>query len=246
MRQLKYLVTGTGRCGTVYLSRLLTSLGTPCGHESIFGVYGLMFALRRLAVLDPCYNSLSSSRDGEQGRIIDLPDAEASYMAAPYLASGLFHNCDKVIHLVRNPLEVVNSFVNGLRYFASQNTIWENDKGEFVSCGYHRFIYQYVPELTATMTPIERACLYYVRWNQMIEKFLPPNGVRVRLEDCPQAIFSALGTEPPHIYYEVTNSNTADKKGKTTSLLDIPDGKIKLEFVSIAERYGYKLRKVFA
>ncbi len=245
MRQLKYLVTGTGRCGTVYLSRFLTSLDTPCGHESIFGTYGLMFAMRRLSGLDPCYNSVCSGRDGEQPRKIDLPEAEASYLAAPYLASGLFHKCERVIQLVRNPLEVINSFVNGLRYFQNPEGIWENTKGERVQCGYHKFIYQYVPELVQPMTPIERACLYYVRWNQMIERFMPPNGVRVRLEDCPAALFDLLGTEPPKTYYEVADSNKADKRGKTVTLMDIPDGKIKVELMGIADKYGYKLRKVF-
>ena len=35
-QKLDFLVTGTGRCGTVYMAELLTSLGIPCGHESLF------------------------------------------------------------------------------------------------------------------------------------------------------------------------------------------------------------------
>ena len=38
--KLKYLVTGTGRSGTVYMARLLTSLGIPCSHEMIFDYRG--------------------------------------------------------------------------------------------------------------------------------------------------------------------------------------------------------------
>src|SRR6516165_7960197 len=34
--KLQYLVVGTGRSGTVYLARLLTSIKIPCGHERVF------------------------------------------------------------------------------------------------------------------------------------------------------------------------------------------------------------------
>ena len=45
---LKYLVTGTGRCGTVYMARILTSIGIPCGHETIFDYRGTRGARKRL------------------------------------------------------------------------------------------------------------------------------------------------------------------------------------------------------
>jgi hypothetical protein len=31
---MRYLVVGTGRCGTVYMAKLLSSVGVPCGHEA--------------------------------------------------------------------------------------------------------------------------------------------------------------------------------------------------------------------
>ena len=34
---MEFLVIGTGRSGTGYMSKLLTSNGKPCGHESIYG-----------------------------------------------------------------------------------------------------------------------------------------------------------------------------------------------------------------
>lgn len=244
MRDLKYLITGTGRCGTVYLSRLLTSIGMPCGHESIFGTYGLMFALRRMNGLDPCYNSGCSILDGEQEEVIEIPESESSYLAAPYLSSGLFHQ-GQVIHLVRHPLVVINSFVNGLRYFHSDKAEWIDSKDKVVPCGYHRFIYQYVPELSEPMTAIERAALYYVRWNQMIEKFKPPGTKRIRLEDCPGPIFDILEIEPPKTYYQVLDSNRSPSSGKSVSIADIPLGKIRFELTAMAEKYGYRLHKVF-
>ena len=45
---LKYLITGTGRCGTVFCARSLTNLGTPCGHESIFDWRELELAIKKI------------------------------------------------------------------------------------------------------------------------------------------------------------------------------------------------------
>jgi len=39
--KLDICVTGTGRCGTGYFSRLLSLVGWPCGHETIFSLGGL-------------------------------------------------------------------------------------------------------------------------------------------------------------------------------------------------------------
>jgi len=33
---MRFVITGSGRCGTKYMSRLLTAAGTPCGHEAVF------------------------------------------------------------------------------------------------------------------------------------------------------------------------------------------------------------------
>lgn len=78
---IRLLITGTGRCGTMYMARLLTASGVPCGHEDVYTVAGIMAR----------------------------PDLEAdsSWAAAPWLTgfSGT------VIHLVRHPMEVVRSHV---------------------------------------------------------------------------------------------------------------------------------------
>ncbi len=239
MRQLKYLVTGTGRCGTVYMARLLESVGIRCGHESIFGAYGLVFALRCLSGLQQCVDSTCSSGKGNRRYFGTPPDGEASYLAAPYLASGLFQK-STVIHLVRHPLRVINSFVNGLNYFQFGVPKW-HDGNEVVDCGYHKFMYQYIPALAEPMTQVERAALYYTAWNEMIEKLMPLNGTRVRLEDCPSAAFEALKIDPPKAFYGSTTANSADTKGKTLLLADIPDGPIKDNLAAVAKKYGYDL-----
>ena len=53
---LKYIIASTGRSGTVYMARLLTSVGVPCGHESIFTWQGIEKAKK---ILDGQYIELN-------------------------------------------------------------------------------------------------------------------------------------------------------------------------------------------
>ena len=46
--KLKFIVTGTGRCGTLYLSKLLSFCNTFCGHETIFDYSSWNTILQRL------------------------------------------------------------------------------------------------------------------------------------------------------------------------------------------------------
>lgn len=78
----RFLVVGSGRCGTKYLSELLTAAGVPCGHERVYNPHN--------AGVWPA----------------DL-QADSSWMAVPHLpAAGL-----PVVLLVRHPLAVVRSWV---------------------------------------------------------------------------------------------------------------------------------------
>lgn len=85
---LQVLITGTGRCGTGYMSKVLTSSGLPCGHESIFDYSGYY----------DIHKKLTSTR----------LKAESSWLAAPYTASPILSET-KVVKLIRNPQLVVES-----------------------------------------------------------------------------------------------------------------------------------------
>ena len=124
MVNLKYLVTGTGKCGTVFMARFLTSLGIPCGHESIFDWKGYKWAEKRLANKERIeLSNTSKSSYHPQAvpgqRIVQLEkwidinelEAESSYMAAPFLGRDILKDVT-IIHIVRNPIKVVNSFCN--------------------------------------------------------------------------------------------------------------------------------------
>jgi hypothetical protein len=84
----RFVVTGSGRCGTKWMSKALTSAGVPCGHESVFG-----------------FNPEVVWPD-------DLV-ADSSWMAATRLDEVDV----PVLLMVRHPLAVVRSFVE-IGFFA--------------------------------------------------------------------------------------------------------------------------------
>lgn len=172
---LQYLVVGTGRCGTVSTSRLLTKAGIPCGHESIFNSEGGNKAVERIKT-NTFVQSYTSGRDGAT-----LPDkiiADASYMAVPFLDLPILNKV-KIIHLVRHPLEVISSFVYGVNHFQGNHIVKEWDD----------FIERHLPSINEYSTPVEKAAHFYVAWNNMIHK----KDFFHRIEDNPQILLDKMG-----------------------------------------------------
>lgn len=78
----RFVITGSGRCGTLWMSHALTAAGVPCGHERVFNGTGI-----------------SEWEEGVR--------ADSSWMAATR-----FDQIDMpVVLLVRHPLAVVKSWV---------------------------------------------------------------------------------------------------------------------------------------
>ncbi|MFA5822179.1 MAG: tetratricopeptide repeat protein [Thermodesulfovibrionales bacterium] len=93
---INILVTGTGRCGTGYMAKLLTSAGFPCGHEEIFS-----FLVNTEKLLH------------------NQPICESSWLAVPFLSSPQL--CETtLIHAVRNPLRTVQSLIE-IKFFLEKN-----------------------------------------------------------------------------------------------------------------------------
>lgn len=236
MVHLKYLVTGTGRCGTVYLARLLTSLGVPCGHESIFDYHGWEKAKRKLEGYDPPGLSYVSTVRYDLGKWTQLPtwlpdpcriEAESSYMAVPYLSESLLEGCC-TIHLIRHPVRVVNSFCNNLGYFSSNSP----------TNGYEEFIYSHLPELKHAMPNYDRACLYYLRWNEMIVAQQPV--VTYRVEDEVGPFLKRLNLSGEVVL--PTNINSFRKPGaERFTLSQIQSEEVRKRFIDFGERYGYRI-----
>ena len=133
--------------------------------------------------------------------------------------------------MVRHPMDVINSFVVGLHYFRE----W------IPPDPWHRFIYTHVPELRLDHDPLERAALYYVRWNEMIERRAAgKRSFFCRIEDGVAGVLEHLGVrcaDSGLLAARTVNTRMAGKPGFTFD--DIPSGSVRGQLRTLAERYGY-------
>jgi hypothetical protein len=238
MRKLKYLVVGTGRSGTVYMAKLLTSLGVPCGHEAIFDYRGIEAARARLCgeiSLETSWVSRAvRNSDGTWRELspwlqeIASAEAESSYLAAPFLLDECLTNT-RIIHVVRNPIKVIQSYCHYVGFGLSH----------VPSNGYEELIYSHLVELTVPMPQYDRVALFWLRWNAMIEKVCP--AFFHRIESGPEAIRDFIGGvgEP----FDDRTANTFRRASSDHfSPKKIQSKEIREEFIATGRRYGYSTR----
>jgi len=239
MLNLDYLVTGTGRCGSVYMARLLTSLGIPCSHEAIFNFKGLDWAKKVINGDEILENSFCSKYDLLQNKPIENwlntnnVKAESSYMAAPYINDPMLANT-KVIHVVRNPMKVISSHTKDIDFFESGATeAWLN------------FVLSHMPEIRTIQNKIEKACYFYVYWNKMIKtKAANADYLLHQVEKgCDQNLLDFLGVQNQSSIFTDTTINSWKKRSEDLTIQDIPNGAIKDEFLELMNQYNYKIKK---
>lgn len=158
-RQMKCLVVGCGRSGTGLVSSILSSNGLGCGHQRVFTPWTLT------------------------GRDHDF-SFESSWLAAPYIDE--IENLTHIIHVVRDPAQVVSSFVK-IGVFASipYQHITQGHPLDFVkkSAYNYRFAkerFRYVYEMRKFLKKhtsafsynkeTKRIEAYWRQWNEIIEK----------------------------------------------------------------------------
>ncbi len=236
---LKYAVVGTGCCGTVAMARQLTRAGLPCTHEAIFGHDGYQMGLSRLSGEAPIQNSETSLREGNWLSETDTIVAESSYLAVPFLGHPALKSVT-VIHLVRQPLSVISSFVLDLDYFCPKMSTRE------VSV-WNRFIYEHLPDLRDHRSAITRAAKFYVDWNRMVEAITDDpsrNSFFHRIEDDPTAVLDFLGVKDPQSNYIINRrSNSKGKRNFDFTPSDIDCPCVRAEFIDMSCRYGYDLTR---
>jgi hypothetical protein len=226
MITLQYLITGTGRCGTVFMANFMNTLNLPCGHEAIFSYDGLFAAKQRLKKLKPIICSPTSHLTVASEIIV----ADSSYMSAPFLNDDILSNT-KLIHIIRNPINVVNSFCNYLDYFTSS----------VPTNVYEEFIFKHLPILkNSHISQFERCALFYVEWNLMIEKNSKNNVLFHKIEDSKQPLLEYFNKKNNSNIFSNTKINTYEKPCKKFTLNQLT-GEIKERFVEISYRYGYKI-----
>ena len=219
-QKLQYIISGTGRCGTVYLASLLNSIGVSCGHERICTHIGCNDK-------NYGYNSLASGWAGltpTKDPSIPLL-AESSYMSAPYLMDDFLKD-SFIIHVIRKPLAVINSFVNGLHYF--QNDTPSNPYEEFIS--------KHLSGLFKIDHPLLRAAYFYIHWNKMIENAGKYRQYfRYRIEDDASVLLKTLGKSTDK-YYNNKKCNSVISHNNL-QMSDIPEGSIKNDLLEIMNKY---------
>jgi len=216
------------------MARLLTSVGIPCGHESVFDWRGYRWAEKRLAGEESLQCSNASMFQQQNGSWVPLAQwvepseivAESSYMATPFLNSEILQGVP-VIHMVRHPVRVINSFCNYLGYFQSATP----------SNSYEQFIYRELPSLKANMTPYNRAATFYVRWNRKIEESKP--AAFFRIEDGPKPVLVFLEKDETG-YFDDREVNT-QKKPASRFALDQLDPWTRSAVVEMGQKYGYSM-----
>jgi hypothetical protein len=154
-------------------------------------------------------------------------------MAAPFIDHPLMPDA-AVIHVVRNPLAVISSLVLDMHLFCD---------GEGYFDEFRRFALAHMPDVMHLPTEIERACMYWVQWNEMIVlKSLGRRYLRCRAEEVLSDELRGFLKAPADRVREAF-SNSAINSWKTRpadlALADIPRGPVRDRFLCLAALTGY-------
>ena len=241
-KKLKIIATGTGRCGTTHIAKLITSLGIYCGHESVFDYENDEIIKNR--IINNKLRTLSkvSQIDNEQWINPEIIRADSSYMAAPYLDWKELKKV-KIIHVIRNPLDVIRSFVLDFKYF---NKNIPDKNNIFNELGFEEKIWRFLPELENIKNKFERGCYFYTNWNLMIEeKSKNKKYLRIKIEDENKIEkIAKFIKKPVKKTFQENDTNsfekiTGKKNNNKISLKDIPNGNNKNKLLDMMEKYGY-------
>lgn len=247
MINLKYIVVGTGRCGTVYFARFLTDLGIPCGHESIFDVHSNQYNLENKLNNGDVSLSMVSKREHLTGKLhpewVDLKriSADSSYLSAPLLNHRALENCS-VFHVIRNPLDVINSFVLDGNFFTDNLEV----KTSALHWIYHirpyeKIMSDNVPEILCWKNSIDKAAVYYMGWNELIEaNSLNKKYYRHKIENgITQEVFEFFNLEPTDSYFNNKKINSWNNNRTFEYTLDDLSEPIRIRLEKMMKRYGY-------
>jgi hypothetical protein len=176
--KIKIIITGTGRCGTLYISKLLSFCNIFCGHETIFDHSSWNKILQRIYGNEELNLSKIAKKNYGDYLKDNIIVGDSSYMAMPYLDMNIFNDCF-FVHIIRNPIDVINSFCHNMHYFYDDPY---SSLDEF-NRKYINFIYKHVPDIKKYKNPYEKAACFYLYWNDQIEKKLKnKNKIKIKIE----------------------------------------------------------------
>lgn len=262
MKKLDYVVTATARSGTAYMARLLSEVGIPCGHETIFGFTGEHLAELRLNDLEQgnattkdfgedfkgrnisrciTLSRCSTERRFANGIILDnyidplTIVADSSFMSAPFLTSSMLSE-SKIIHVIRNPINVINSMVNLCGLFCTER--FPND--------YQSLFLDIIARhsnLAHTPNPYEVACCHWIDWNQ---KIIDSGKVSYthRIEDSIEPLLDFLGKGGKRVRGDIPFNSRYSVRAPSFTLSQVRL-EISLELINYANNFGYDISNSF-
>lgn len=211
-----FVITGCGNSGTLYVARLLSSLGIRTAFEEFFTAY------------------TSPADMWHYGRWLKLSDTvgESSSLATPYVRL-LVHDC-VILHQVRHPIEVLRSLM-GRRTFEPDLRLLPN----------LRFFFRHISEADHDDEPIVLAMKYWLYWNRSIESLSHLRYCVEDMPAALPAIAATIGANIPDPREALDSLGTKCHGGprdEGVTLESLPDCAVRDDLVRQGERYGYPLR----
>jgi len=196
----------------------MTMLGYPCGHEWAFNLEHV-------------------------GRFVGLR-GDASWLAMPHVLA--LHPSVRVVHLRRDPLEVVKSVYcsNFLRHHCTCG----HEPGAHRNEPYVQYILRFYPDLWDNKTDIERAISWVIWWNRRFDLDVNPKQA-FRLEDVSQdpvaledMVDYLVGEIPPRRAIEAVQAaipRNTNSHRRAPWDVEIPENSWGEELALLREEYGY-------
>ena len=214
-------------------------MGIKCGHESIFDYSSDNIIKNRLFNKNERVISRISTRNG--GWIDEKEiEADSSYLAAPYLDWPELENT-KIIHVFRNPIDVISSFSIDFGYFAKKEP---NAANPFNELGFEQKIWRFLPGLSEIESNLERVCYFYYQWNKLIEeKSKNKQVLKIKIEDDKknEKIAEFLNININNINLFNNQKENSFSSGNKIKLSEIPNGEIKDNFIKMIKEMNYKV-----
>ena len=233
--KIKIIITGTGRCGTLYISKLLSFCNIFCGHETIFDHSSWNQILQKIYGNEELNLSKIAKKNYGDYLKDNIIVGDSSYMAMPYLDMNIFNDCF-FVHVIRNPIDVINSFCHNMHYFYDDPY---SSLDEF-NRKYINFIYKHVPDIKKYKNPYEKAACFYLYWNDQIEKKLKnKNKIKIKIEEVgiKKDLENFLNFDIPKEFLMLDNNIT--KNINKFNIKYIKDKKIKEDIISFCEKHEY-------
>lgn len=153
---LKFVIVGTGRCGTTLFQAMFNEAGIICGHENIFN---------------------SADDEVTRKRYINNTNyiAESSWAAAPYLDKFWFDDQIKIVHVVRDIFSVIKSFWE-INFFSTER----------INKPLNDLVYKNTSICFETQDRLLSSIDHYFQWNRLIQiklNAIKNPSIIIRIED---------------------------------------------------------------